>query len=86
MERHSRTMVSKKPSHQLKSIVIHLHGVLKSPQRTVELDRVHRALGPRPNDPERPRDVCHIQRYPQKELILRAAWEAGDIDFKWGSY
>lgn len=54
--------------------------VLKSSQKTVELDRIHRAVGPRSNDPERPRDfVCRIHHYP--ELILRTAWEAGDIYF-----
>lgn len=44
--------------------------VLKSPQLTVEMDRVHRALGPRSNDPERPRDViCCLHCYPQKQLM-----------------
>lgn len=56
--------------------------VLKSPLLTVELDRVHRALGPRSNNPERPRYVvCHLHLYPQKEQILRSAWEASEIEF-----
>lgn len=56
---------------------------LESPQLEVELDRVHRAPGPKPRDPERPRDViCRLYKYSQKEQILRAAWEVGNIDFE----
>lgn len=56
--------------------------IMKSSQLTVEEDRVHRALGPRSNDPERPRDVlCRLHRYSRKELILREAWGAGDTEF-----
>lgn len=56
--------------------------VLASPQSTIELDRVHRALGPRSSDPNRPRDVvCRIHKYALKEQIIRKAWEYGEIDF-----
>lgn len=40
----------------------------------MELSRVHRALGPKHTDPNRPRDViCHLH-------ILRKAWETGIIE------
>lgn len=46
------------------------------------LNKVHRALGPRSTDPNRPLDVvCQLHRYPQKELIIRKAWERGGVDF-----
>lgn len=49
---------------------------------SVEIDRVHRALGPRPSDPTRPRDViCRLHHYIHKEAISSGAWEAGDIEF-----
>lgn len=45
----------------------------------IEIDRIHRALGPKPTDPLRPRDVvCRIHHYIHKEQILRKAWEAED--------
>lgn len=48
----------------------------------LELDRVHRALGPRPTDPGRPRDViCRLHHYTHKDAITRKAWELGLIDF-----
>lgn len=41
------------------------------------------ALGPRSTDAERSRDViCRLHRYSHKGMILRQAWEAGDIDFE----
>lgn len=47
----------------------------------LELDRVHRTLGPKPSNPERPRDVlCRLHRYTQKELILRKAWDHGEVE------
>lgn len=47
----------------------------------IELNRVHRTLGPRPSDPSNPRDVvCRLHRYLQKEAILRCAWEHGDVE------
>lgn len=55
--------------------------VLEEPNLEIELDRVHRTLGPRPEDPHRPRDVvCRLHRYTQKENILRRAWEHGEVD------
>lgn len=48
----------------------------------VELERIHRALGPRPTDPVRPRNViCRLHHYAHKELIACKAWEAGEQDF-----
>lgn len=48
----------------------------------VEIDRVHRALGPRSSDPTRPRDViCRLHHYTHKEVIARGAWEAGELEF-----
>lgn len=49
---------------------------------SLEFDRVHCTLGPKPQDPDRPRDViCRLHRYTQKEQILRAAWNTDRIDF-----
>lgn len=49
---------------------------------SLSFDRIHRALGPRSTDLERPRDViCRIHQYAQKEMILRAAWEKGNMEF-----
>ncbi|KAM4040915.1 uncharacterized protein ACNLHF_012161 [Anomaloglossus baeobatrachus] len=40
------------------------------PANEIELDRAHRALGPRSSDPNRPRDViCRVHHYVQKEAI-----------------
>lgn len=48
----------------------------------IEVDRVHRALGPRSFDPSRPRDViCRLHHYIHKEAITRRAWESGDLVF-----
>lgn len=48
----------------------------------LELDRVHRTLGPKSADLDRPRDVlCRLHRYTQKELILRKAWDHGELEF-----
>lgn len=48
----------------------------------VEFDWIHRALGPRPTDPTRPRDlICRLHRYTQKETVLRKACEYGDLEF-----
>lgn len=47
----------------------------------IQLDRVHRALGPHSTDPSRPRDVVvRFHRYIQKESVLRQAWEHGDVE------
>ncbi|KAM9307750.1 interferon-induced very large GTPase 1-like [Gastrophryne carolinensis] len=49
----------------------------------IELDRVHRALGPRPRDPNRPRDIiCRVRFFKIKEDLLRRAWEKGPIQYK----
>lgn len=51
---------------------------IELPDRIV-IDRIHRALGPKPTDPLRPRDViCRVHHYVHKEQILRKAWEAED--------
>lgn len=49
---------------------------------TMSLHRIHRVLGPRSTDPNRPRDViCRIHQYVHKEVILRKAWEAREVEF-----
>lgn len=54
--------------------------VLEDPDAEVELDRVHRALGPRLADPDRPWDVvCRLHHYLQKEAVVRRAWDHGDV-------
>ncbi|XP_077319612.1 uncharacterized protein LOC143942237 [Lithobates pipiens] len=65
------------------TVVAIFHKILAvTPAPMVELDRVHRTLGPKPTDPERPRDVlCRVHRYSQKEMILRRAWEHGEVNF-----
>lgn len=48
----------------------------------LKFDRIHRALGPRSPDPNRPWDmICRRHHYSHKESTTRKAWEAGDIDF-----
>lgn len=50
--------------------------------QNVSFYRIHRALGPRPADPNHPRDViCRIHQYTHKEVILRKAWEMRDTEF-----
>ncbi|KAM9323765.1 nuclear factor NF-kappa-B p100 subunit [Gastrophryne carolinensis] len=52
----------------------------KPPGECIEIDRVHRALGPRSADPARPRDVvCRVHFFRVKEDIMRRAWEKGPI-------
>lgn len=60
-----------------------LNKVLEAgPPNNLEFDRVHRALGPKPTDPDRPRDViCRLHHYTQKEQVLGNAWSKGPIDF-----
>lgn len=54
--------------------------VLKEPLAAVEIDRAHRAMGPRAEDQDRPRDViCRLLRYAQKDRIVRGAWERGTV-------
>lgn len=57
--------------------------VLADPEADVILDRAHRALGPRPVDLTRPRDIiCRLHRYVQKEAILRMAWDHGEVEVR----
>lgn len=57
--------------------------ILKSPPTEFEIVRVHRALGPKSQDHMRPRDIiCRIHLYQQKELILKAAWNTGEIIYE----
>lgn len=56
------------------------HRLMEAPPPTMEIDEVHRALGLKSSDPDRPRDVLYkLQRYSQKEFIPRRAWEHGAI-------
>lgn len=49
---------------------------------SLEFDRIHRVLGTRSPDPERPRDViCRIHCYSHKEIMMRKAWEAERVEF-----
>lgn len=49
---------------------------------TMSFDQIHRALGPKSTDPNRPRDViCRVHQYTHKEIILRKAWEIRDVEF-----
>lgn len=71
------------PENLLETVRSIFLGILDlTPPATLEFDRVHRVLGPKPADQDRPRDViCRVHRYAQKELILRAAWQKDPIDF-----
>lgn len=54
--------------------------ILEEPLAVIEVDRAHRALGPRAADQDRPQDVvCRLLRYAQKERIIRKAWEHGTV-------
>lgn len=56
--------------------------ILASPQTVIEMDRVHRSLGPKSSDPSRPRDViCRLHKYTLRDMISRKAWEHGEVDF-----
>lgn len=56
--------------------------LLETPPPSLAIDRVHRTLGPKSADPDRPRDVlCRLHRYSQKENILCKSWERGNIEF-----
>lgn len=49
---------------------------------SLSFDCIHRALGPRSTDLDRPRDViCRIHQYAHKEMVLPVAWEKGDVTF-----
>lgn len=60
------------------------HKILgESPTTNLEFDRIHRTLGSRSTDPNRPCDViCRLHHYTHKEVLLRKAWEAASIDFE----
>lgn len=66
--------------HTVKSIFSHFLG---SPaDLDLELNRVHRALGPRNPDPANPRDVlCRVHFFGAKEKIMGKARQHGPIDF-----
>lgn len=50
--------------------------------KALELDQVHRALGPRSSDLNNPCEIiCHLHRYVYKEDIVRKAWRMETIDF-----
>lgn len=50
-------------------------------QGRLEFDRIHRALGPRSEDPARPQDViCRLHHYAHKDIIARKAWETQDLE------
>lgn len=64
------------------TVVAIFQNVLGAPPTSLELDRVHRTLGPKSPDPDRPWDVlCRLHRYTQKEIILRKAWDHGEVEF-----
>lgn len=49
----------------------------------MELDRLHRALGPKCLDPDHPRDViCRLHNFTHREMLLQKAWEAGMVDLE----
>ncbi|KAM4029694.1 uncharacterized protein ACNLHF_022451 [Anomaloglossus baeobatrachus] len=49
----------------------------------LELDRAHRALGPKAMDPEFPRDViCKVHKYKLKDNIMAQAQKLDNISFK----
>lgn len=51
--------------------------------QTLEFERIHRSLGPRSVNEDRPRDViCCFHRYSDKEIISRVSWEAGEIKYE----
>lgn len=56
---------------------------LERPTETpIAIGRVHRTLGPRNTEEDRPRDVlCCLHNYSIKEDILQRAWHRGHIDF-----
>lgn len=71
------------PENLTETVQASLHKVLEGdPPATLELDKVHRALGPKPMDVERPHNViCRLHCYGLKEQIVRAARLKGLVDF-----
>lgn len=64
------------------TVTVIFQSIMEAPPPTMDIDRVHRALGPKTTDPDRPQDVlCRLHRYSQKDIILRKAWEQGTIEF-----
>lgn len=48
-----------------------------------EFERLHRSLGPRSVNLNRPREViCCFHRYAHKEMISRGVWETGEITYE----
>lgn len=65
----------------VKGIFISILGTIESVN--LEIDRVHRALGPRNPDPAKPRDIiCRIHYFRVKEDIMRKARTKGLIEYK----
>lgn len=57
------------------------HTIVETPSVTLEIDSVHRALGPILTDSSRSWDVvCRLHHYRQKDDILRRAWKHGDVE------
>lgn len=71
------------PENLIETVRALIHTILDGAlPASLEFDRVHRALGPKHTDMERPRDVlCRLHRYSHKEQIMRAARLKGPVDF-----
>lgn len=65
------------PEDLQETVTAIFHRIMEAPPPSLEIDRLHRTLGPKSTDPSRPRDVlCRLHRYAQKEVILRKeTWE-----------
>ncbi|XP_040272583.1 uncharacterized protein LOC120988885 [Bufo bufo] len=64
------------------TVQVLFHSLLKGDESSpIEMDRVHRALGPKSANPSRPRNiVCRVHFYKVKEAILKAARQADKVE------
>lgn len=71
------------PENLTEAVRAIIHIIIDSDLPTsLEFVRIHRALGPKHADMQRPRSVlCRLHRYSHKEQIMRAVWLKGPVDF-----
>uniref|UniRef100_H3AG66 L1 transposable element RRM domain-containing protein n=1 Tax=Latimeria chalumnae TaxID=7897 RepID=H3AG66_LATCH len=69
------------PMQFLQSVIPGLLGLDK--EQLLEIERAHRALGPRPAPGQRPRAfIVKLLRFPTRELLLRTARLKGQLNWK----
>ncbi|MEE6519336.1 hypothetical protein FKM82_031078 [Ascaphus truei] len=70
---------------QVKAYIMELFALICGdiPEKDLEIDRAHRALGPKSDDPKRRRDIIvRLHSYSSKERILAASREMESLTFQ----